>query len=1643
MLNRREAQETIRKLRREDGESRRRAAVNQLPTPLCSTAWQVLGYTEQGQAHPRDNWSARYKEQQAAARKLEVMAPADRLAIFEALSPRLGSYLEAGWQFQKQIPYRLGGNRRAFRLPHRPEISLDRRLAWVNSILSITCDYDEQSLTWWAEWAGYFWHSYDLGALFAAAIDLGDPAGNEVFEILTATARGEHSIGLMGRHVVQGLLSASRPDGWRLIEQLLIAAQRQEGLRQVILETVDEAHPEAFRRMVHLIREQELTRFSSVVRAVNVWFGLGWEATDSREVKQTITWLDDWLADEAACLAALTSDDPQAVYLALCVLAFDDAGRAAAQAQKLLVDPRLEHRFIAAYCLVQLELPETRASLLSLLADQELRLAVVALQGLFRTSGWYPTPMIAAPDLFETLEALIPRLPAQQTTLEPLVWPWLRLATSQQAAADRLLAALGDRPLARLKPYLNLMSPRVKWSLIEYISRDWPNDPTAREMLLQLMGDRSASVRGWAIEAGAKLDLSEAEMVQLEGYLTRKAGDLRRGILGMLLGRTEVGAILASAGRLLAATQPLQRQAGLELLRHLVEQERLASQAQALAASYAEDRPHLPEAEQALLAVILAQKQPVATLADGLGLFDSAQRTPLLAPNPQPDLLHESSLVSPAAVACLRALDELVHTYRETPIRVKWRDNEVEEPLGNLLNAFPQPDRNQPVDQDIARLPLAEVWLDWWANRPEALRDADGLELLRALAPLEAGPDYSRRFRHNAEPAWSKEAIAILYGPLDVEQLGYASLIEVILWWLVRRQPPIGAANFLLAALEHSFSLLPTPANLDWHHEHRLMSWLTLARQHRLLCPAAWTGDDYIRLWRLLRWLDEPGRELSYFKSHLDEVMRAYLAGGANRADLLDHLLGPASDERRWSFNDLGALSGRRPNLRHSEFAEHPDLVALVEQCRRRIVEVELQRGDLPTAASAPALALRCSGGLATLMQLLAAFGREKFARGYIYHGQLNKQAVFSHLIRVTFPADGDTPEQFAAQAKQLKLSQNLLVETAVYAPQWAGHIEQALGWPGLAEAVWWLHAHTKDRYWRIDLALREQWQAEASERTRLTGQELLDGAVDVAWFRRVYSALGQERWQALYEAAKYASGGNGHRRAQLFAEAMLEQVDQATLAGRVVAKRNQDAVRSIGLLPLPAGAKPDEVILERYKLIQEFMRGSRKFGSQRQASEKLAARIGLENLARTAGYPDPVRLEWAMETQAVADLAAGPLTVTAEQTTVTLAIDPWGEAQLSVSKNGRPLKAVPASLKKQPEVAALLARKPELKQQTARMRQSLELAMCRGDCFSPAELGQLMQHPLLKPMLSQLVFVDESGSTIGYPVEGGAQLLGLAQRLQPVLPSQRLRLAHPHDLLQSGAWHLWQQDCFRRELIQPFKQLFRELYVLTAAEKAEGIVSRRYAGHQVNPRQALALLGQRGWVSHPEEGIRRTFHDEGVAAWLSFLGGYYSPAEVEGLTLEGVHFARQGEWRSLRLEEIPPRLFSEVMRDLDLVVSVAHQGGVDPEATASTVEMRAALIRETCAMLEIDNVRLQSNHVFIDGRLNHYSVHLGSGVVHQQPGGYVCIVPVHSQHRGRLFLPFADDDPKTAEVMAKILLLARDWEIKDPTILQQLTIIN
>jgi len=73
-----------------------------------------------------------------------------------------------------------------------------------------------------------------------------------------------------------------------------------------------------------------------------------------------------------------------------------------------------------------------------------------------------------------------------------------------------------------------------------------------------------------------------------------------------------------------------------------------------------------------------------------------------------------------------------------------------------------------------------------------------------------------------------------------------------------------------------------------------------------------------------------------------------------------------------------------------------------------------------------------------------------------------------------------------------------------------------------------------------------------------------------------------------------------------------------------------------------------------------------------------------------------------------------------------------------------------------------------------------------------------------------------------------------------------------------------------------------------------------------------------------------------------------------------------------------------EVMRDLDLVVSVVHAGEIDPESSTSSIESRSALYRETAALLNFGNIQLSEKHVIVDGKLSIYNLNLGSGVVHK-----------------------------------------------------------
>lgn len=599
-----------------------------------------------------------------------------------------------------------------------------------------------------------------------------------------------------------------------------------------------------------------------------------------------------------------------------------------------------------------------------------------------------------------------------------------------------------------------------------------------------------------------------------------------------------------------------------------------------------------------------------------------------------------------------------------------------------------------------------------------------------------------------------------------------------------------------------------------------------------------------------------------------------------------------------------------------------------------------------------------------------------------------------------------------------------------MYAPQWAGFAEEILGWPGLKCGVWFFHAHINENF-------SAEKETEVAIFSPISPKQFNDGAFDKDWFFRAYNALGEKRFQVLYKAAKYiTAGGNQHRRSQLYADAVLGRLNPEKLVQEIREKRNQEKLRCYPLIPIPEGDRQEA--LRRYEVIQKFQKESKQFGAQRRESEGKACATALENLAITTGIMDVNRLMWQMETAKLEEIRPYLEGTEQDGATLRLDIDSNGDASIAVEKGGKALKSVPKALAKTEYFLKLKALAKDLREQKRRAKESLEKAMVEKASFGVEELVNICGNPVLSPMVRSLVWTDEADRGF-LSLENGKLILEELSGEAKTLEAAFLRIAHPHDLRVSGEWAGYMRLLYEKKLVQPFKQVFREYYPITEDEKQEQFVSRRYAGHQVQPKKTAALLKSRGWTVDYQEGLQKVCYKENLIVRLYAMADWFSPAYIEAPTLEVIRFYDRNTGEPVELSKVPPIVFSEVMRDIDLVVSVAHVGGVDPEASLSTVEMRVAIAKELVQLLRLQNVTWFGAHAKIQGKLCAYSVHMGSGVVHGEGRGMIAILPVHSQARGRIFLPFADDDPKTAEIMSKIILLAEDSKIKDPMILDQI----
>ena len=1505
------------------------------------------------------------------------------------------------------------------------------------------------------------------GDFIAVRIDAGD-AG--IIKAIKDICLGDNNTKLLSHAIINGIVKSENKELHKLLGDMLLAAKLQEGLRQSILENADNGRVEAFIYLMKIVIDNDLIRYSSALRALDVWLGLGENYDDRRTAEKLLKLCYTYLTDKKALNAGLESKDVTEIYAGLWALSVREMNYVLKPIEKLLSGEKYQ-KLVGLYFAGQLENSGLQFAITSkIIAGFTPDKADLDILGLtmenYPVSSYYPwrkedfagecrknrflADKKIRDEQFAGLLGILPLVPQKGYAAEGKPFPWRRISLEPKDISTRLLNIAGyDFESAKTDRLMGIMPLADSYSRVSFIKifLENPASQKERDFLFASLNDKSMGVRSQALENVLALaeikegkenaaPLSDDEEKLIIDLLALKTGDLRQNSLKILLSLPE-NRSLEAAKILLADKNENKRLGGLDIIAQLVNGGKMDRRE---AAVYIALMPRAGDREQVLIKAITAEAVKY-TKANGFGLYNPDYRP--VFPTPETDPKHGLASIfglSPErAKSVFSSLCETIRKHKDCSYQIENYDGVQDVVLGGL--AWPKARAESRNDKNKTMLEcfvLQEVWRDWMKKKRITFSELFYFMFLEEVKGYHDAyePDYQDWANALVENFFHARDMDALIRWMAKQEYGTLALHIVIILWTEFPEAERFAA--LAGALVDMLKKIPED---DWkksiedensrRYSREEPETFFDAKETRFIIRhlrEAVTDDGRFKTYTAFCF--ELGRLSGMFYQELEppDIARG-IALGILEKDALYRTMFLTNPR------NLGGYAGKIRWDGYKKNAEkYPLLKTVADEAAVRVIEIELDRGDSETEVSRLALAISWHEGAETFVKILTALGDETFVRGYIYSGSGTKKAVLSSLLKASHPGVADNAETLRAALGGKNLSEKRLIEAAMYAPSWLDIVGDYLGWPGLKSAAWYFHAHINETF-------SAEKETEAARYSPISPEEFNDGAFDINWFWDAYKTLGAERFDLVYDCAKYLTEGSNHRRAQLFADAVLGRLDIDTLEKEIHEKRNKDKLLSYSLIPLMAQDAtqnaPMSEALRRYEFIQMFLKESKSFGAQRRESEGKACAIASDNLARNAGFSDALRFTWRMETLKIEEVKSffEPADCGAYRVHVEIAED--GSASLVCEKDGKRLSAVPAALKKEPYIAECKAVVSSLKAQFNRARESLERAMVNRDVFEYGEIKTLLSHPVVSPLLQKLVFaaIDSEGK----PQKSGAfcELAGLRD-------TSPLRIAHPYDLYTLGTWLGCQRYAFEHKLVQPFKQIFRELYLINEDEQREKTVSRRYAGHQVQPKKTVALLKGRGWTVDYEEGLQRVYYRDNFYATVYAAADWFSPADTEAPTLETVQFfprrlAPGAELKPLELQAIPPVIFSEVMRDMDLVVSVAHVGGVDPEASHSTVEMRAAIVRELLALLRIENVSVEDRYAKIKGSLGEYTVHLGSAQVHKMGRGAVNILAVPSQHRGRVFLPFADEDPRTAELMSKIIMLADDKSIKDPAILDQI----
>ncbi|MEL6355913.1 MAG: DUF4132 domain-containing protein, partial [Bacteroidota bacterium] len=276
-----------------------------------------------------------------------------------------------------------------------------------------------------------------------------------------------------------------------------------------------------------------------------------------------------------------------------------------------------------------------------------------------------------------------------------------------------------------------------------------------------------------------------------------------------------------------------------------------------------------------------------------------------------------------------------------------------------------------------------------------------------------------------------------------------------------------------------------------------------------------------------------------------------------------------------------------------------------------------------------------------------------------------------------------------------------------------------------------------------------------------------------------------------------------------------------------------------------------------------------------------------------------------------------------------------------------------------------------------------------------------------------------------------------------------------------------WRDRLFDWKIKQPFKQAFREIYLLTPAEEATYDHSNRFAGHHLDGGTLYSLGKTREWKMDYQEPPIFESPDKNWQAILNINGGVLfsncTTLELQFVKLPNKETAYVPiSDRRVPLHEVPPILLSEVMRDIDLFVAVAGLG-IDPfydqlesegqrqywrevsfgdRSKTPQSKIRKDLLKRLLPMTKLaKRYSFAGNFLKIEGKRHSYKINLGSGNVLMSPSDrYLCIVMKSPARKAKqIWLPFEGGDHVLSLILSKAFLLAADDQITDQSILIQL----